>query len=403
MRISLFLCSFYLIMFTLAYSQNITNTITVLPDNQVVTNMQTRYVKGSPLESDIKKNISLPQNKIFSINVNATNLDRYIRITDFSTNIDFIRFTRDKTNALLTFTTLNPGIATLNFQVDNEENVIRKYFYTITITNVVSTNSVFNLVDTNALYTITNSVVAKSSTAISNMASSDPIINTDLKKSSVDTKNTNASKEIIDLFNMAEDLKKSRDYSNAVSAYSNVISSFPDSEYGIYSYFRIADIYNYNKDYMNAFSIYEKLSIMTNINDVQKASSLYSMGVVRKSENNYGDAMSYFSKVMNIYSNTPLSANASFEYADSLRRLGRMSDGLDILNKAVEKDKNFAKRPLALLLLAEIYEKGNSNIRDYRKAYNIYNQYLKEYPNGTESKYANDRALFISRNFLNLR
>lgn len=400
-----FLCIFYLIMFTsLLYSQNITNTITVLPDNQIVTNMQNINIKKGPLEPDIVKNISFSQNKVFSINLNATNFDRYIRITDFSTNLDFIRFTRDKTNALLTFTTLTPGVAKLNFQVDDENNIIRKYYYTINVTNDIATNVKFNLTETNTLFMLTNS----KNTPITNLVITNSIMNMeDIPYiSPIKTNGTileEATDEIISMFNMAEDLKNSKEYDNAVGVYSNIISSSPNTKYGIFSYFRIADIYNYNKDYTNAFDMYKKISALTNINNTQKASAIYSMGVVMKSQNNQNEAISYFSQVLNLYPKTSLALEASYEYADSLKKLGRMSDGVKILEKAIKESSSFNKRPDAILLLAEIYEKGTPNIRDYKKAYELYNQYLKDYSNGSQAEYANNRANFLSRNFINLK
>ena len=127
MRLKIFACVFSCIMFTgLLFAQE---TITVQPDDKVVTNEMPVSAKGEPLEKDLLKSIDLAANTLFSIKLNATNFDRYIRITSYSTNLDFVRFTRDKTNAFLTFTTLTPGIAKLNFQVDTEENIIKRYIY----------------------------------------------------------------------------------------------------------------------------------------------------------------------------------------------------------------------------------------------------------------------------------
>ena len=129
-----FVCSSMLLMFTIFSAAFAQETITVQPDDKVVTNASTR-MKSGPVEKDLVKSVDLSENTLFSIKLNATNFDRYIRITSYSTNLDFVRFTRDKTNAFLTFRTLTPGVGKLNFQVDNEESIIRKYFYTISVTN----------------------------------------------------------------------------------------------------------------------------------------------------------------------------------------------------------------------------------------------------------------------------
>lgn len=444
-----FLCSSMLLMFTLFQAAFAQETITVQPDDKVVTNETTAArVKGGPLEKDLVKTVDLSENTLFSIKLNATNFDRYIRITSYSTNLDFVRFTRDKTNAFLTFRTLTAGIGKLDFQVDNEENIIRKYFYTInvtnsqgiaametnavlepdnetndmmstntTMTNTVSTNTAMtneistNTVSTNTAMTnevstnttMTNEANNQNNTASTNQQSSV------IKKPSVMKENTQAkapvesNPETIALFKSAEDLKNIKDYNNAVNTYSNVISQYPKSKYSVYSYFRIGDIYNQNKDYNNAFDMYKQASSLENANNNEKAAALYSMGVVKKSENKHDEAIAYFNDVMNKYSSTSVYGNAAYEIADSLKTLGRISDAAPILEKSLEGNNKFARRGDAILLLAEVYEKGDNNTRDFDKAYQTYNQYLAEYPTSSKAKYANDRKNFLYRNAVNLR
>ena len=51
MRFKIFLFIFNLIMFTSIFAQNTRETITVKPDNQVVTNEPISIKKGGPLEA----------------------------------------------------------------------------------------------------------------------------------------------------------------------------------------------------------------------------------------------------------------------------------------------------------------------------------------------------------------
>ena len=438
-----FVCSSMLLMFTIFSAAFAQETITVQPDDKVVTNASTR-MKSGPVEKDLVKSVDLSENTLFSIKLNATNFDRYIRITSYSTNLDFVRFTRDKTNAFLTFRTLTPGVGKLNFQVDNEESIIRKYFYTISVTNSqgiasMETNAILdpendtndmttntmmtneaaaNMVNTNE--TATNVMMtneAATNTVNTNEAIKAPATNeqkntastNNAQTSAVKKENTQAKKpvesnpETIALFNSAEDLKNIKDYNNAVNTYSNVISQYPKSKYSVYSYFRIGDIYNQKKDYNNAFDMYKQASSLDNANNNEKAAALYSMGVVRKSENKHDEAIAYFNDVMNKYSKTSMYGNAAYEVAESLKQLGRISDALPILEKSLEGNNQFAKRADAILLLAEVYEKGDNNTRDFEKAYKTYNQYLAEYPTSSKAKFANDRKNFLSRNAVNLR
>ena len=406
MRFKIFLFIINLIMFTSVFAQN---TITVNPDNRVVTNETINRTKGGPLESDFIKTVDLANNTLFSIRLNATNFDRYIRITSYSTNLDFVRFTRDKTNSFLTFTTLTSGIAKLNFQVDNEENIIRRYIYTINVTNGVPNG---NSTNTNAmLLDAEKDIMANSDNNISiaDSLSQISITNNNVSTDSLNSSSANSSvrrnenPETLTLFNSAEELKNIKDYSNAVNNYSNVISQYPNSKYSVYSYFRIADIYNNNKDYSNAFDMYKKAYDLNNANNNQKAAALYSMGIVRKSENNNEEAINYFNEVINKYAKTPIYGNASYEIADSLKRIGKISDGVNILEKSLNANDKFSKKPDALLLLAEIYERGNNNVRDFNKAYQIYNQYIEEYPSSPRTKYATERRDFLYRTVINLK
>lgn len=422
MRLKIFACVFSCIMFTgLLFAQE---TITVQPDDKVVTNEMPVSRKGEPLEKDLLKSIDLAANTLFSIKLNATNFDRYIRITSYSTNLDFVRFTRDKTNAFLTFTTLTPGIAKLNFQVDTEDNIIRRYIYTINVTNgdpitdtnsttfdAETTNETANtndmMMDTNE--TVTNTIStneAVTNTAETNAtAATNAAANNNLQKDASITKTApkEDNSEVALLFKSAEELKNMKDYDNAISSYSNVISQYPSSKYAVYSYFRVGDIYNAKKDYNNAFNMYKEASELKTANNNQKAAALYSMGVVRKAENNNQEAMKYFNDVIAKYPNTYSYGNAVYEIADSLKQMGKISDGVNMLEKSLASKDKFSKRADAMLLLAEIYETGNNNVRDFNKAYLTYNQYLAEYPNTSKTKYANDRKNFLSRNAVNIK
>lgn len=402
MRFKIFLFIVNLIMFTSILAQNTRETITVNPDNQVITNEIVRRTKGGPLERDFINTVDLANNTLFSIRLNATNFDRYIRITSYSTNLDFVRFTRDKTNTFLTFTTLTSGIAKLNFQVDNEENIIRRYIYTINVTNgVLNQNSNSNNTNINVMLLDTDIIDNNISVADNNILASSTNSTNSIAASVAIRKSDSA--ETVALFNSAEELKNIKDYSNAVNGYSNIISLYPNSKYSVYSHFRIADIYNNNGDYTNAFDMYKKAHDLNKANDNEKAAALYSMGIVRKSQNNNEDAINYFNEVVNKYAKTPIFGNAAYEIADSLKKLGKLSDGVNILEKSLSSNDKFGKRADALLLLAEIYERGDRNTRDFNKAYQIYNQYIEEYPSSPKTKYAIERRDFLYRTVINLQ
>ncbi|MBW5380928.1 tetratricopeptide repeat protein, partial [Brachyspira hampsonii] len=316
-----FLCSSVIAMFIIINAVFAQETITVQPDDKVVTNASSGRIKSGPLEDDLIKSVDLAENTLFSIKLNATNFDRYIRITSYSTNLDFVRFTRDKTNAFLTFRTLTAGIGKLNFQVDNEESIIRKYFYTITVTNSqgvasMETNAILdpdnetNSMPTNNMMTndvMTNDMMSTNNITTNTVNTNGSVPNNNANQTNQTAATNNAQSsiikkeaekpakaietnpEIIALFNSAEELKNIKDYNNAVNAYSNIITSYPNSKYSVYSHFRIGDIYNQKKDYNNAFNMYNEASKLKNADNNEKAAAIYSMGIMKKSENKHDE------------------------------------------------------------------------------------------------------------------
>ena len=263
-------------------------------------------------------------------------------------------------------------------------------------------NTATNNTDTNRVNIIVNADTGN--TTVNNANTDQPVNNTQASAKKENSKTpAGANPETVALFNSAEDLRNIKDYKNAVNTYNKVISEYPDSKYSVYSHFRIGDIYNYNKDYTNAFDMYQKASTLKGANNDEKAAAIYSMGVIKKLENKHDEAIAYFNDVMTKYSKSAVYGNAAYEVADSLKQLGRISDGASILEKSLDGNKKFSKRGDAILLLAEIYEKGNNNVRNFDKAYQTYNQYLTEYPSSSKAQYANDRKNFLYRNAVNLR
>lgn len=412
-RIPLFLCSFLLIMFTCLNAQTI-NTITVMPDSSIVTN-GVDIKKGVAIQKDTVKNIDALNGANFTISVSMTNLDRYIKITEFSKNIEFIKFTRDRNSAIITFKAKSFGQANLNFQIDDEKNVIGKYIYKINITNAVAQKSqtptkqeVGKQTVPQTLLTTTASGSKQTTYKAENLkpeTQKSEIVSpkTIQEETKVITQNTVVPIEEQRLFNLAEDLRISADYSNAINTYKDMITKYPKSSLVIEARFKIAEVYVNDKDYSKALNEYSLLSKDTNTSDDNKSLAIYLSGLTSKQENKQKEAVYYFLESINMYPETYASLNASYEYADSMKKQGALSDGYAILNQAIESEKYFDKRSDALILLAEIYEKGNAYIRDYQKSYNTYSKYLAEYPSGDYARYAYERMSFINRNFINIK
>ncbi len=329
MRLKIFACVFSCIMFTgLLFAQE---TITVQPDDKVVTNEMPVSAKGEPLEKDLLKSIDLAANTLFSIKLNATNFDRYIRITSYSTNLDFVRFTRDKTNAFLTFTTLTPGIAKLNFQVDTEENIIKRYIYTINVTNgdaITDTNSTMfdaettneapttndMIMDTNETVTNTTDTNTTNNTAATNATATNAANNTTQQQQTV-TKTTQAedNSEVALLFKSAEELKNMKDYDNAISLYEKALSKLPTSPEIYYNMGTTLSSMGDMESAVQAFDMAKKNFTEKTSKDI-KSSTYYNAGISKIEMEDYAGAIE---KLIESLVNNPNDNNAksALEYA----------------------------------------------------------------------------------------
>ena len=397
------------------YSQNNNvNTLTVNENSEANLNKK-------PIQNDVIKIINLSLGKEFSIKLNTKNLSEFVTITEFGDNVDFIKFTRDKTNALIIFKAIKNGESTLNFQIDNNNNeIVRKYLYTINVTDSIEKPNNQTKVITNNTKPKTNAVIKnnpttqKTNTVIkTNNTTQKPIVTippaTLTPKTPTNTvvKNqTNESKTLAEeknLYELASELKRTKNYTNSIDTYKNLINQYTNSIYKTDSIFDMADIYTTQKNYDNAKTEYNKIINDKTINDDDKSLAMYSLGKLLELENNHDDALEQYLKVYKSYPNTKSGLNSAYQYANLLKTTADMSEGFNILNESLSKNSTFQKKEDALMLLAQMYEKGEANIRDYKKSYDTYEKYLKEFPNGSRRKEAYDRYLFIKNNYLNIR
>ena len=399
------------------YSQsNNINTLTVNENSEVSGDKK-------PLKNDVIKIINLSLGKEFSVKLNTKNLSEFVTITEFGDNVDFIKFTRDKTNALITFKAIKNGEGNLNFQIDNNNNeIVRKYLYTINVTNSIEkpnnqTKIITNTSDTNTIAKIndtTNTTTPKTNAIVKNdnmtqkqIVTIPPPTLTEKTPSNPVVKNeTTESKTLAEeksLYELASELKRTKNYTNSIDTYQNLINQYTNSIYKTDTIFDMADIYTIQKNYDNAKTEYNKIINDKTNDDDDKSLAMYSLGKILELENNQSDALEQYLKVYKSYPNTKSGLNSAYQYANLLKTTADMSEGFNILNESLSNNTPFPKKEDALMLLAQMYEKGEANIRDYKKSYDTYEKYLKEFPNGSRRKEAYDRYLFIKNNYLNIR
>jgi len=380
---------------------NSINTLTVNENNEI-------NADKKPLKNDVVKTVNLNLGKEFSIKLNMKNLSEFVRITDFGYNIDFIKFTRNKTNALITFKTIKNGESVLNFQIDNNDNeIVRKYLYTINVTNsITKPNNQTKIITNNNNTPKINTVVNNNNTTQTPVINKTPSLASKTPSSASVVNNPNKSLTLTEeksLYERASELKRTKNYSNSIDTYKSLINEYTNSIYKTDSIFDIAEIYTIQNNYDNAKTEYNKIIDDKNIDNDKKSLAMNSLAKILELENNYDDALNQYLKVYTLYPNSKNGLNAAYQYANLLKTKGNISEGFDVLSKSLSKKLNFTKKGDALMLLAQMYEKGDANIRNYQKSYETYETYLKEFPNGSRRKEAYDRYLFIKNNYLNIR
>ena len=359
-----------------------TNIITLMLDNKSITNSNLSVnQKNPPKLPDVKRIVYIGVSQNLSINISVTNINSYIRIMGYSTNLDFVTFTREKTRAIISFRTLSAGDGNIKFQIDDKNNIIQRHIYSINITNITNIEN--------------NSKQPPS-------MPSPPIPN--FTPLSQENENTTDNKILDDkarvAFDIANSLYESKNYEKSLSAFSNIVTAYPKTTYVIDSKLAMANIYASQKKYKNAFDEYKSVYDNPISNITNKSYALYSMALMNKAENKNDEAIAYFLEVIEIFPETQEALNSSYEYALQLNKKRMGKNYIDRLSSIVFSDKDFNKKEHAIILLADIYEKSN----EYQKSYETYAFYTNEYKNfGIFKDKATKRMKFLERNFLKIK
>lgn len=398
-------CLLFLIMLT-TYARQETNesanTITLNPDNTIIKN-ESIYKKEGPILKDVIKKIDISKGSIFSVNLSVTNLDSYIRITHFTPDLEFINFTRELSRAFISFKALEEGAARLEFQIDNETNILQRHYYDINITNITEKTN-----DPDMPELAIMPVPIKPTAPILPPANQREPLRTKAEtnnqaSANIITMQTNTNLmmqgEDQNLYQIANELYKSKSYKEARNEYEALLAKYPLSPYAENAMKDMASIYAAEKNYSAAFSEYKKINDSQTANVTNKAFALYSMGLMTVQMKEDEKSLSYFLQVIKTYPETTQALDSSYMYAYILDKAGRGKEGLSVLISAAEKNIEFPKRQDAIMLLALIYEKT----RKYEEAYAAYEKYLREYPKGRFTRDAKNKMNFVRRNFIEIQ
>lgn len=369
-----------------------TNTITLTTEGTPLTNSNINVEPtDKPILPDVNRVVYMGTGQNISVNISATNINSYVRIMAYSTNLDFTTFTREKTRAIITFETLAAGDGYIHFQVDDNNKIIQRHIYKISVTNREGTAS--SQMPTPSLPDIADSTPEfpsfDSSGFGGNIVDSQAIAQVEYEKEKVQIE-----------VDIANSLFKDKNYRKSLEAFSDIATKYPNTEEAINAKLKMAEIMFIEKNYNGSFNQYRDVFGNAKSQREDKAKSLYNMGIISRERRNTESALMYFLQTYRMYPDTEEGLNSAYEYAVELHKELKGATFIRDLSNAMSSEINYAKKEEAILLLADIYEKD----RQYQNSYNTYERYIDTYGRfGKHSSRASNRMQFLSRNFLNIR
>ncbi len=372
-----------------------TNTITLISEGNSVTNSNINVAANDkPILPDVNRVVYMGTGQNISVNISATNINSYVRIMEYSTNLDFTTFTREKTRAIITFETLTAGEGYIHFQVDDNNKIIQRHIYKISVTNRDGIDSP----------QVQPPLPPTSMPSSAPNIPSPPFAPSGFGGNIVDGQAealAEYEKEKVELeLNIAKSLFDDKNYSKSLEAYSDIAKNYSYSEEAVAAKLKMGEIMYIQKNYNGAFNQYRDVYANAKSETEDKAKALYNMGVISRERKNMESALMYFLQTYRMYPQTEEGLNSAYEYASELHKDLKGSTFIRDLKTATTSEVNYAKKPEAIMLLADIYERA----RQYQNSYDTYQYYLDTY--GRFAPYAsraNNRMQFLSRNFLNIK
>ncbi len=371
-----------------------TNTITLMTEGNSVTNSNINVEPtDKPILPDVNRVVHMGTGQNISVNISATNINSYVRIMAYSTNLDFTTFTREKTRAIITFETLAAGEGYIHFQVDDNNKIIQRHIYKISVTNRdgIDIPQVLPPQPPSAATSIPQMPAAPypENGFGGNIVDSQAIAQVEYEKEKVQLE-----------VDIANSLLKDKNYKKSLEAFSDIAAKYPNSEEAINAKLKMAEIMFIEKNYNGSFNQYRDVFGNAKSEKVDKAKSLYNMGIISRERNNIESALMYFLQAYRMYPDTEEGLNSAYEYAFELHKDLKGATFIRDLSAAISSELNYVRKEEAILLLADIYEKA----RQYQNSYDTYERYIDGYGRfGKYSSKANTRMQFLNRNFLNIR
>ncbi|MCH7827467.1 MAG: tetratricopeptide repeat protein, partial [Bacteroidetes bacterium] len=191
-------------------------------------------------------------------------------------------------------------------------------------------------------------------------------------KQAIDVKSNNYIDYAI--YSLANVYEKQADYKNAVKYYDQLLTYYKNSPLASFAQKRIGISYFYLKDYQS--SILELNNpLIKNLNEKEKAQSLYLLANANYRVNNFVNAEKYYIQIINTYSSTPLVRDAKLGLAWSYFQQKKFDKAYYSFSSIKNRNDNISEESAFWAAEAKRYSGQNT------KALDIYKTFVLNYPN----------------------
>ncbi|MBI4978394.1 MAG: tetratricopeptide repeat protein [Spirochaetes bacterium] len=305
------------------------------------------------------KEITTAMGDDIMLQIVTTNFSSYVRLTEIDTNyLEFVSMTRDKMRSQLLLKAHKEGTAQVSVELIEDLTVRSATTYRVTITPPT-----------------------KRETAV-------------VGKKDKDTEDRR-------YYLIAMDLFKARAYAEAKEMFNRVVQKFTGTEFSGKSINALGDIAMAQSNYSEALANYKRGSETGT--GAERERSLLSLGRCQAEMKDLSKALASFLSLERLYPDSVYAGDALFFAAQTMTAMKNRNGAVDTLSRSISRYKQFEKRAESIYLLASLYDKGGSEVRDLAAAHKYYGEYITQYPSGPQFSAALERRTYLDKNFINLR
>ena len=178
------------------------------------------------------------------------------------------------------------------------------------------------------------------------------------------------------LYALASIYEKMHDYANAVKYYDQLLTYHPSSPLALQAQIRIGVCFFYLKDYYNSILELSNPSLQQ-LSKEELAEALYLLANSHYRVEEYADASTTYSEIINRFPNSPYYRNAQYGLAWSFFQQSKYNEAYEVFNTLSEGQDSIAIKSFVWKGESKRYS-GKS-----KEALNIFENFLKQYPDNS--------------------